>query len=172
MERRRHRDGQRGVFAKLKLRLGHPRSVRAAREWRDAGCTTIDPMLVEVLTFEGCPHGAAALQLARRVAAEAPGATEVRMLNVEMEQAEVVRFLGSPSIRVDGHDIEPGADARHGYSFGCRLHATADGLQPLPAEQWLRDALRVPSSPSSRREAARRGTAAAPAPPDLRPSRT
>jgi glutaredoxin len=105
-------------------------------------------MLVEVLTFEGCPHGAAALQLARRVAAEGPGATEVRMLNVEMEQAEVVRFLGSPSIRVDGHDIEPGADARHSYSFGCRLHATADGLQPLPSEQWLRDALRVPSSPA------------------------
>ena len=100
-------------------------------------------MLVEVLTFDGCPHGGAALALAQRVAAEAPCATEVRLLNVEMEQTRALRFLGSPSIRVNGHDVEPGADSRHSYSFGCRLHATEDGLQPLPSEQWLRDALQM-----------------------------
>lgn len=25
-----------------------------------------------------------------------------------------LRFLGSPTIRIDGHDVEPGADTRHG----------------------------------------------------------
>jgi hypothetical protein len=121
---------------------------------RDMSWTTIDLVLVEVLTFEGCPHGGAALELAKRVAAAAPCATEVRLLNIEMEQAQALRFLGSPSIRVDGHDVESGADARHSYSFGCRLHATEDGLQPLPSEQWLRDALQRPdvagSTPAKR----------------------
>jgi hypothetical protein len=98
-------------------------------------------MLVEVLTFEGCPHAAGALELARRVVADADGTTEVRLVYVELEQCETHRFLGSPSIRVDGRDIEPGAEMRRDYAFSCRLYSTASGLRPLPAEAWLRDAL-------------------------------
>ena len=51
------------------------------------------------------------------------------------------RFLGSPTILVDGHDIEPGADARTDYSVSCRVYRTADGFKRLPDPQWMRDAL-------------------------------
>jgi hypothetical protein len=98
-------------------------------------------VLVEVLTFEGCPHAASALELARSVAADAGGTAEVRLVYVEQQQSEARRFLGSPSIRVDGRDIEPGAEMRRDYAFSCRLYSTESGLRPLPAGAWLRGAL-------------------------------
>jgi hypothetical protein len=101
-------------------------------------------MLVEVLAFPGCPHAATALELARRVAAQTRPEPEVRLVAVATAtDIETMRFLGSPSIRVDGRDIEPGANARRDYSFSCRLHATEIGLRSLPSQQWLQDALQA-----------------------------
>ena len=100
-------------------------------------------VLVEVLALEGCPHAAQAVELARRVIEEAGGVAEVQLVDVTREQADARRFLGSPSIRVDGHDVEPGADSRRDYAFSCRLYATPAGLRPLPSEEWLRSALAV-----------------------------
>lgn len=98
-------------------------------------------MLVEVVTFEGCPHAAPAVALARRVADEAGISADVRLVDVADGEAERQRFLGSPSIRVDGRDVEPGADLRRDYMHGCRLYATSAGRGALPDETWLRDAL-------------------------------
>ena len=47
-------------------------------------------------------------------------------------------FLGSPSIRVDGREVEPGADLRRDYSRCCRLSITAAGRALLPDERWMR----------------------------------
>jgi hypothetical protein len=98
-------------------------------------------MLVEVLTFVGCPHAAGALQLARSVSADVGAAADVQLVYIEQQQADARHFLGSPSIRVDGRDIEPGAETRRDYAFSCRLYSTARGLGPLPDQAWLRDAL-------------------------------
>jgi glutaredoxin len=98
-------------------------------------------MLVEVLTFEGCPHATEALKLVQRVADATHRTVELRLVNLEQGETVERRFLGSPSIRVDGRDIEPAADARRNYAFSCRLYATPSGLRPLPPEGWVRDAL-------------------------------
>ena len=45
------------------------------------------------------------------------------------DQANAARFLGSPSVRVNGCDIEPGADDRSDFSLGCRLYGTR-GIPP------------------------------------------
>ena len=105
-------------------------------------------MLVEVLTLEGCPHAAQAVELARRAIAEAGGVAEVQLVNVTREQADARRFLGSPSIRVDDHDVEPGADTRRDYAFSCRLYATPAGLRALPPEEWLHTALAAADPPA------------------------
>jgi hypothetical protein len=94
-------------------------------------------MRIEVLTVEGCPYAAAAIQLAATVGGE----TEVRVVEVSEAETDAARFLGSPTIRVDGHDIEPGADARRAYAHSCRLYSTERGRSPLPDEAWLRAAL-------------------------------
>ncbi len=51
------------------------------------------------------------------------------------------RFLGSPTVRVDGHDIEPEAQRRDDYGLKCRLYRTPDGIRTTPPDQWLSSAL-------------------------------
>ena len=79
------------------------------------------------------------LQRARQ---QAPVDAELAHVNIpDSETARLVRFLGSPTIRVDGRDIEPGADERTDYAFACRIYRTARGTAGAPDERWLRDAL-------------------------------
>ncbi len=100
--------------------------------------------VVEVLTFEGCPNAGAALELASRVVRESGADADVRRVDVpDAEAATALRFLGSPTIRVDGADIEPGASERSDYVLACRLYRSDAGIAGRPEEGWLRDALAV-----------------------------
>ena len=103
------------------------------------------PRSVEILTFEGCPNAAAAAGIVERVVAETGADAEVRHVRVEdPAHAERLRFLGSPTIRVDDRDVEPGADARSDYVFACRVYRTPGGPAGVPDETWLRQALAAP----------------------------
>lgn len=98
--------------------------------------------LIEVLTFAGCPNAEPAAALVRRVVDELGIAADTRRIEIADEGAAAEhRFLGSPTVRVDGQDIEPGADERRGYALSCRVYRAAGGVGGLPAEEWLRDAL-------------------------------
>jgi hypothetical protein len=97
---------------------------------------------VEILTFEGCPNAEAAHALVERVVAGLGIEADVASIRVEDGQAaERLRFLGSPTVRVAGRDVEPGAEARSDYTLACRLYSTPAGLATVPAEEWVRDAL-------------------------------
>jgi hypothetical protein len=98
---------------------------------------------IEVLVFEGCPNAEPALELVERVREDLGIAATIDRVDVKDEgHAAELRFLGSPTIRVDGRDIEPGADERSDYVFSCRVYPSASGLTGGPDERWLRDALR------------------------------
>ena len=98
--------------------------------------------LVEVLTFEGCPHAEPALELVRRVIAERGVAATLSRVDVpDAESAEAHRFLGSPTIRVNGCDIEPDVTERDQYVLSSRIYRTKDGVRGEPDEQWLHEAL-------------------------------
>jgi hypothetical protein len=98
--------------------------------------------LVEVLTFDGCPNRDAALMLVDRVRTQLGSNAEVRVIEVPDQQtAEQTRFLGSPTIRVNGHDIEPGADGRQEFVHACRLYQGQHSLRGLPEADWLHQAL-------------------------------
>lgn len=99
-------------------------------------------MKVEVLYFEGCPNQAPALEMVRRVLDREKIEAEVRTIEVTDEKVdETVRFLGSPSIRVNGVDIEPGREGDSPF-FGCRTYAVGGKTVGVPPENWLTDALR------------------------------
>lgn len=87
-------------------------------------------MMIEVLFFEGCPNHGPTLSLANEVLAELGLEAEIQETEIRAaEDAERLRFLGSPSVRVDGKDIEPGAEGRTEYALGCRVYG-ATGLPP------------------------------------------
>jgi hypothetical protein len=95
-----------------------------------------------VLTTPGCPHRAGAITLAERVCAELGSNAEIRVIDIPDQQAaEAARFLGSPTIRVDGRDVEPDADRCVEYLCSCRLYQGQHSLRPLPEEAWVRQAL-------------------------------
>ncbi len=86
--------------------------------------------MIEVLYFEGCPHFEPTLSLTDEVLSQLGVSAEVRKIEIRSpEDAERVRFLGSPSVRVDGKDIEPGAESRTEYALSCRIYGDS-GLPP------------------------------------------
>ena len=99
-------------------------------------------MTVELLYFDGCPSHEALLPRLRALLADAGVTTEVELCRVESaEAAERDRFLGSPTLRIDGRDIEPAAAERTDYGLKCRLYATENGLRGTPPDALIRDAL-------------------------------
>jgi hypothetical protein len=97
---------------------------------------------VELLYFRGCPSHEALLLRLRELLAEARLSGEIELRRVESpEAAESERFLGSPTVRIDGRDVEPGAEERSDFGLKCRLFRTSRGTSPSPPEEWLRTAL-------------------------------
>lgn len=87
-------------------------------------------MKVEVLYFEGCPNHEPAVRLAREVLAElGQNATVEEVEITSPEDAERLRFLGSPTVLVDGVDVEPSARSRTDYGFSCRTY-NGNGVPP------------------------------------------
>ena len=95
---------------------------------------------IEVLFFTGCPNHEPTLALAREVVSEL--GLDVKIHEIEIcDEADARRlgFLGSPSVRVDGVDIEPGAAERVDYAFACRVY----GASNVPPKEFLLSALQV-----------------------------
>ena len=87
-------------------------------------------MTIEVLYFEGCPNHEPTVQLAREVVETLGLSLAISQVEVAgPEEAEALRFLGSPSVRVDGRDIEPGAGERTEFALSCRLYGDS-GVPP------------------------------------------
>ena len=101
-------------------------------------------MRIEILYVPGCPNfqptverlqAALASQLVRDGIRRVPISTEV--------QAKALLFPGSPTVRVNGVDVEP--NQTNVPSFACRLYANRSGI---PSEESLRIAI----SDAKRRE--------------------
>jgi hypothetical protein len=97
--------------------------------------------LVEVLYVDGCPGSQQLLPLVRRLSEER-GARLLQRRIETAHDAEAQRFLGSPSVRVNGFDAEPGAAGRTDFGLKCRLYRTVEGCcSQVPDQRWLRDAI-------------------------------
>ncbi len=105
-------------------------------------------MRIELLWFEGCPNHHAAEALLREVLAEERAArhfeASIARIEVPDEASGVaVCFPGSPTIRVNGQDIEPGWEPCEDCTPRCRVYATDAGLRGVPPREWIRDAVRA-----------------------------
>jgi hypothetical protein len=98
---------------------------------------------VEFLWFDGCPSHVPARALLDSVVADiAPGTTVEAIDASHPDVAAAHRFPGSPTIRVDGIDIDPSFTDPGDYTPRCRLFRTADGLRGVPPREWIEAALR------------------------------
>jgi RimJ/RimL family protein N-acetyltransferase len=121
------------------------------RAWKTPAPTTI-----EVLYFDGCPnHEELLTRLPQLLEHEAISAEIVLCEIPDMDTAVKERFLGSPTVRVNGDDIDPGAGQRDDYGLKCRIYRTATGLTGRPPDQWILDAIAAHTAFPLRREANR-----------------
>ena len=98
-------------------------------------------MKVEILYFDGCPTYRAAKETLRGVLAERGIVAGVELVAVNTyEEAQRLRFPGSPTIRVEDRDLFPVAD-RAEYALGCRMYATSEGLKGSPTAEMVRASL-------------------------------
>jgi hypothetical protein len=99
---------------------------------------------VEVLYFKGCPNHEPAVEQVRK-ALRSEGlpilVNEVEITDPAM--AQKFGFLGSPSIRIDGIDVEPGAREIKAFGFGCRTYSDDEGRRSgLPPVGLIQQAAR------------------------------
>ncbi|HLF78027.1 MAG TPA: nitrate/nitrite transporter NrtS [Dehalococcoidia bacterium] len=101
------------------------------------------PPRVQFLWFQDCPSYIQARQMLmdvlrarrlERVALEDIDATD-------LEVSKEYRFPGSPTIRVNGRDIEPGFEDPGEYIPRCRIYWTPGGASGIPAREWIEAAL-------------------------------
>lgn len=76
-----------------------------------------------------------------------PNAISLREVDTH-EQAASERFVGSPTIRIDGVDVQPPGDEPFGLA--CRVYHRRDGrISPTPDPDDLREALRAATARTS-----------------------
>jgi hypothetical protein len=103
----------------------------------------VDEPKILFLYWEGCPSHPDARRLLDEVLAEKGLTATVEEVEVLTdEDAARLRFPGSPTIQVNGVDIDPEGAALMGTALTCRLYRLEDGRpSPLPSKEMIRRAL-------------------------------
>ena len=97
---------------------------------------------VEVLYFDGCPHHEALLPRLRELMRDAAILAPIELMRIESDAAaQSAGFLGSPSLRIDGEDVEPDASRRTDFGLKCRLYATPEGIRGSIPDELITSAL-------------------------------
>ena len=97
-------------------------------------------MRIEVLYVPGCPNYEPAVERIRKVLASESVEAGVTGIPVTTEgQAKALLFPGSPTVRINGEDVEPPrTDHTNATGLICRLYANRTGV---PSEGALRVAV-------------------------------
>ena len=99
-------------------------------------------MKLELYYFDGCPsYKQAAENLRKALRLEGLG-EHVAMVPVESDaDAQAKRFIGSPTMRIDGVDVEGFEAEGNGYGYGCRVYGDNGKTAGWPSVEKIRGAL-------------------------------
>lgn len=99
-------------------------------------------MKVELYYFDGCPSYVKAIKNVREALRLEGLPEDVALIGVESDaDAQAKRFIGSPTIRINGVDVEGPKAEEKGYGFGCRIYANNDSNAGWPSVEKVRQAL-------------------------------
>jgi len=94
-------------------------------------------MTIEILFVPGCPNLQPALDAVSSLLAANSLPVELRRIPVfTVAQAEALRFPGSPTIRINGADVEPHDSPS--IALACRIYASGSGV---PSRRAIRAAM-------------------------------
>ena len=100
-------------------------------------------MEIRFLYSDQCPSHDEAIERLRKVLNEEGINAMIIVVRVEtFEDAKRYQYPGSPTIFIDGHDIDP--LPTHEYAPTCRAYRLEDGrISPLPSVSMIRKAVRA-----------------------------
>jgi hypothetical protein len=99
-------------------------------------------MKVELLRIAGCPNTDATRILLRKTLHELGLGEQISEVQVsDAAEAETLAFPGSPTIRVDGVDVEQSRARPGSYGLSCRVYLIDGRLRGLPSRSMIRDAI-------------------------------
>jgi hypothetical protein len=106
-------------------------------------------MIVDILYFEGCPNHGPARDLVKDVLSEYGIPPEIRDIEIsDAADAQEKRFLGSPTIRVDGVDVDPSSAARDSFGLMCRVYRQGNVVSGIPPRIMIETAVRIANAKS------------------------
>lgn len=98
-------------------------------------------MKIELLYFDGCPSWQAGLENLKSALQLEGIETTVELVKVwDGSDATRLKFLGSPSFRVNGTELWP--EERDTYALSCRVYPSSEGIKGWPTIPMLRQRLR------------------------------
>lgn len=104
--------------------------------------------MIEILYFDGCPNHRGLEDHIRNLLTAAGVDLPIRQRRIDSAaQAQTEQFLGSPTVRVSGVDVDPAAAAQSTFGLSCRVYRSAEGLRGTPPDEWILHAVRDAASP-------------------------
>jgi len=97
---------------------------------------------IRFLFFPGCPYAESALKVLREALTEEGLDANVEVIAIETEeQAQRYKFLGSPSIQINGQDIEE-TRRKDPPFFGCRIYEGGGEKTGIPPKAMILEAIK------------------------------
>lgn len=104
--------------------------------------STDGPVRIEILARRDCDSRGMAIAIVERVVEETGVPAEVEVIEVAtLADAAKQGFVGSPTVRVDGRDVDRHAAGARAVSLADRVYRTGRGLSGWPDAEWVREAI-------------------------------
>jgi hypothetical protein len=101
---------------------------------------------IKFLYYAECPSHEEGLKRLKDAVVDEGVEAAIEAIEVKTEQeAQQLHFVGSPTILIDGVDIDPEGLEGQPYALTCRVYRRRDGRpSPLPEIELIRERLRAP----------------------------
>jgi len=99
-------------------------------------------MKIELLYVHDCPNHLRTAETVKDVLRE--NGLSLNIIEIEINnpaQAATFSFPGSPTVRVDGTDVEPGVSSLAFFGVSCRSYLVNGKRQGVPDREWIRQAV-------------------------------
>lgn len=101
-------------------------------------------MKIDFLYFEGCPSYKIAYKYLKEVLEEEKIDAEIEKIHVSNDElAKKLKFLGSPTIRINGKDIDKSAQELKDFGIKCRIYFSDGEIMGYPSKEVIRSALKA-----------------------------
>ena len=99
--------------------------------------------VVEILYTDECPFWKEALKYIEKIASALKSDITLKKVKISSEKdAKNLRFLGSPTIRINGVDVDPDATNDNEGFVGCRIYRYKGRIFQYPPKEMIESAFK------------------------------